>query len=35
MRGKGGLHFFAVDRQGITPAYAGKSLIEVFRGLYH
>ena len=26
MRGKGGLHLFAADRQGITPAYAGKSL---------
>ena len=25
MRGKGGLHLFAADRQGITPAYAGKS----------
>ena len=24
MRGKGGFHFFAADRQGITPAYAGK-----------
>ena len=25
MRGKGGFHLFAADRQGITPAYAGKS----------
>ena len=24
MRGKGGFHFFAADRQGIPPAYAGK-----------
>ena len=29
MRGKGGLHLFAADRQGITPAYAGKSDQEI------
>ena len=30
MRGKGGLHLFAAVREGITPAYAGKSAA-VFR----
>ena len=35
MRGKGGLHLFAADRQGITPAYAGKSFTSKFPEFHH